>query len=430
MDKRELQYEFELYKEGNISEVQLANWTDEMKWWLIENDKPLNRNIYGLETISNEMVIKGLKNGHSNLFIKDIIDTHDIPEEVYLDFIRTTSDKHPFLKGFVFEYSMCKNLQTHDIMLELALRQPYYIDCINLEELEFTKEDCLKIADVYFSVDNWFSYWKFNWKNDYPLDERHWKIIVKEHLNMPIGLISRIDCPHYLFEEWLKDASIFNILQLPNISGEDLYFYFEHNKNERYDDKYSNVCEAYFDGFYHHYKCNCFDLENLLKLDGSYIKYIKKPNISLCKAAIDNNPQNIQYIDVKANAPYLYALEKDQSVQDLIPSKRLTPTIRKFLGLPKENTNTYKSKYYLVKFDCDLCDESNLQKVCVVEGSKMEDFMDSEFILCFGNLCDDESKKVKDFATYTPITKEEYEILKKLKLDDMESGGFIFNIEE
>lgn len=125
------------------------------------------------------MVIKGLKNGHSNLFIKDIIDTHDIPKEVYLDFIRTTSDKHPFLKGFVFEYSMCKNLQTHDIMLELALRQPYYIDCINLEELEFTKEDCLKIADVYFSVDNWFSYWKFNWKNDYPLVKDIGKSLLK-----------------------------------------------------------------------------------------------------------------------------------------------------------------------------------------------------------------------------------------------------------
>ena len=40
------------------------------------------------------------------------------------------------------------------------------------------------------------------------------------------------------------------------------------------------------------------------------------------------------------------------------------------------------------------------KKVCVVE-----DFMDSEFILSFGNLCDDESRKVKDFATYTPLTK-------------------------
>ena len=97
-------------------------------------------------------------------------------------------------------------------------------------------------------------------------------------------------------------------------------------------------------------------------------------------------------------------------------------------GVEKESL--YQNEYYLVKFDCDLCDESNLQKVCVVEGYEMENFMNGEFILCFGNLWDDESRKVKDFATYTPITKEEYEILKKLKLDNMESGAFILNIKE
>ena len=56
MERQEL--EFEMYKEGKLLGMQVSEWTDEMKWWTIANDKSL---AFDPATLSNDMVIRGLK---------------------------------------------------------------------------------------------------------------------------------------------------------------------------------------------------------------------------------------------------------------------------------------------------------------------------------------------------------------------------------
>ena len=91
----------------------------------------------------------------------------------------------------------------------------------------------------------------------------------------------------------------------------------------------------------------------------------------------------------------------------------------------KEN-NPYPAKYYLVSFNEDLCDEGYLHYHEIVEGKDMIDFMRQTFRVSFGNLDDDEVRRVSECANVKAITEEEYEILKKLGLDYSSSGYFGF----
>ena len=246
--------------------------------------------------------------------------------------------------------------------------------------------------------------------------DRHWQIVAKEHIDID-DLISRDDCPRYVFKEWLSTATHYDIATLPSISGKDLYLFLQNNHNEygikELLGKSSN-------------RCKCPDLETLLSLDGSYIKYMRNPKVGLCKAAIDNNPHNIKYIDVKSDNVYLYALEKDASVAADISKEHMTTKIREFLGMPKEDIVLFPTDYYVVKLCCNLADEGDLHKVIVVPGDEMSDFLRKEFKISFGNLEDDEVYIVKENATYEPITADEYALLKRIGLDNIMSGYFNF----
>lgn len=411
---------FELYKQGKLSGLDIDEWTEEIKWFAIKNNKPL---YFDVSTLSNNMVIKGLKEGYTKLFNLDIIETHDIPDDVYIDFIRKVPDDSEFFSPFEAEkYCKCEKLQKHDIMYELALRYPMYVYYARQNNIQFTNEEYYKIADIYFEEDELDR--PFNW-GDMPLDDKHWKMIVNDEISLTSDehetFIKREDCPKYVYYDFLAESSKYDIEKLPSISGEDLYFYLQTKRNES-SYEFEDCCKYLLTQKH----CNCTDLDTLLKKDGSYIQYMRNPKINLCKAAIDNSPDNIKYIDVKSENVYLYALKKDkyENVAKYIDEKHLTPKIRDYLGIKEEVKSKYPADYYVVKFECNLADEGNLQKVACIKGSEMEDYLNKEFSVSFGNLEDNEIRVVKDYVSYEPIPKEMYNMLKKLGLDNIESGYF------
>lgn len=88
---------FELYKQGKLSGLDIDEWTEEIKWFAIKNNKPL---YFDVSTLSNNMVIKGLEEGYTKLFNLDIIETHNIPDDIYIDFIRKVPDDSEFFSPF------------------------------------------------------------------------------------------------------------------------------------------------------------------------------------------------------------------------------------------------------------------------------------------------------------------------------------------
>lgn len=306
-------------------------------------------------------------------------------------------------------------------MLALSLANPVYAYQAKKLGITFTDDEYFQIADVYYGLsgtDHKYYYQFTRWNESFPLADRHWKKIIENGISLYD--FKRVDCPQYAREAWLRKASIYNLSELEEISVEDFKFYLDKHKDHltKFDYKeLFNLKNGYF----------CTGIEEFLREKGQYIKYINYPSVKLCKAAIDNDPKNIKFIHVKAESVYLYALEKYKSVKKLISEEHLTENVRKAIGITKA-PNPFKEKYYLVTFDCDLCDESNVIKVCVIEGKDMQDFLNQKFIISFGNLDDDRVRRVKDYAFYKPISEKEYDVLKNFGLDDLMSG--YFNIDD
>ena len=59
----------------------------------------------------------------------------------------------------------------------------------------------------------------------------------------------------------------------------------------------------------------------------------------------------------------------------------------------------------------------------------MIDFMAQTFAVSFGNLYDDEKRRVADRVNIKPVTEEEYQILSRLNLLERCSGYFGFDEE-
>lgn len=93
----------------------------------------------------------------------------------------------------------------------------------------------------------------------------------------------------------------------------------------------------------------------------------------------------------------------------------------------KEKENKYSESFYYVSMKEDLADEGYLGRNLIVEGKDMKKFMSKKVRISFGNLEDDNFRKLKDIATFRPITKEEIEVLKNLVLiiSNLDIGVFL-----
>lgn len=120
---------FQAYLNGDIAKAGIKDWTQ----------------------FSNDDVIKALNNNYIQAFIPEIIQTHDIPEKVYINFIKNNpTNKYITHSNLLKLITTCKSIQTHNILFELALYNPiaavYAYDDANII---FTKDEYLRIADVY-----------------------------------------------------------------------------------------------------------------------------------------------------------------------------------------------------------------------------------------------------------------------------------------
>lgn len=249
-----------------------------------------------------------------------------------------------------------------------------------------------------------------------PISQKQWQWIVDNqyllHCTNRIQnyIADRTDTPEFVRHNTLQKRMY--LKEWGPISKDDLIFWLNIYKNET-DDWYFKESVKY------HIKCN--EMESVMRECGWFIKYWKNQSAKLCKAAIECDPHNIQYIKKPSNKLALYALSLDKTVEKYLEK---TKAICDFLEIEYEEPNPYPSEYYFVKFDEDLCDEGHLIKTCIVKGKDMDAFLNKTTTISFGNLCDDEEREVKNIASYQPITKEELSVIKKFGLDNLESGHF------
>lgn len=403
-------FQFEELKKGNLFVHQIKNWTDEMKWWLIENDKSIPLDC----ELTKDMVIDLVKRGSDRLR-KEHIESYNICEKDWIEGINNYKGVNMFFADN-FLYFVLKNVTlTNDIALALCIKYPLFWTDKKIKEL-ILEEDKLKISNSFFDGLKNDVDLHFQLPSDLPISKEQWEWIVeKGYLLHCTGRIetyiaNRNDTPEFVRYDTLKNHMY--LKEWGPISKDDLIFWLKTYKDET-DDWYFTESVKYY--------IKCDDMESVMKECGWFIKYWKNQSAKLCKAAVECDPHNIQYIKKPTDKLALYALSLDKTVEKYL---KKTKAICEFLEIKYEKPNPYPSKYYLVKFNEDLCDEGYLIKVCVVKGKDMEKFLNKTTSLSFGNLYDNEEREVKDIASYQPITEEELSIIKKFGLDDLESGYF------
>ena len=123
------------------------------------------------------------------------------------------------------------------------------------------------------------------------------------------------------------------------------------------------------------------------------------------------------------------ALKKDKSVFKYV--KNPTDAICDFMGLERTHAKSkYTAPYYLVKAYEELAGEEFLVCVRVIAREDIESFMNTQFVISFGNLYDNEKRETEECFSCIPITEEEYTLLKKLELDSIKAGCWNFKSEE
>lgn len=68
--------------------------------------------------------------------------------------------------------------------------------------------------------------------------------------------------------------------------------------------------------------------------------------------------------------------------------------------------------------------------VRVIAREDIESFMNTQFVISFGNLYDNEKRETEECFSCIPITEEEYTLLEKLELNSIEAGCWNFESEE
>ena len=158
-------------------------------------------------------------------------------------------------------------------------------------------------------------------------------------------------------------------------------------------------------------------------------RYIRRPKIKETELAVSLKPKNLRYVKKQTEELCLMALKKDKSVFKYV--KDPTDAICDFMGLERTHAKSkYTAPYYLVKAYEELAGEEFLVCVRVIAREDIESFMNTQFVISFGNLYDNEERETEECFSCIPITEEEYTLLEKLELDSIEAGHWNFKSEE
>lgn len=406
-------FQFEELKNGNLLAQQIKNWTNEMKWWLIENNKPIPSNCI----LEKDMVIALIKKGSDRLKPEHIeILPHDDYEQYWLEGINNYTNKTTILMPNTFLHFTLRHAHlTKNIALALCTKHPVFYCHEEIKKL-IPETDKSKISECFFNGLKHNINWHFELPSDLPISQEQWQWIVDNQYllcctnRIKNYITDRTDTPEFVRHDTLQKHMY--LKEWGPISKDDLIFWLNIHKNET-DDWYFKESVKYY--------IKCDEMESVMRKCGWFIKHWKNQSAKLCKAAIECDPHNIQYIKKPSNKLALYALSLDKTVEKYLEK---TKAICDFLEIEYKKPNPYPSEYYFVKFDEDLCDEGHLIKTCIVKGKDMDTFLNKTTTVSFGNLCDDEEQDVKNIASYQPITKDELSVIKKFGLDNLESGHF------
>lgn len=382
---------FQAYLNGDIAKAGIKDWTQ----------------------FSNDDVIEALNDNYIQAFIPEIIQTHDIPEDVYMSFIKKNpTTKYITRSDLLKRIIACKPIQTHDILFELALYNPiaavYTYDNANIS---FTKDEYLKVADVYFQ----YKYLhRFTWHKKFPMENRHWDIILENSTTR-----------HCLFESYLnrKDrpqkilgyCSLKQLRSIKNLTTDDLIYWLKWCKKI---DKpkaayFAKNCEHIFNDY--KYEFTNVDFTQVISKLPECIQYIKNPSMDLCKMIINQDAKNIQYIHVDSPDIYWYAIQSSHSAIKYMDKQRITDNMRQFAKFAK---TTFTHDYYLVDITADAYDGTQVHYKCVVTGEHMYGFINKTFRVYTNECCSLEDLYVRDHMTFVPIKPHEYKTLSKFNMLD------------
>lgn len=419
--------DFERMKKGEIYWNQVRGFNDEHKWWIINNMKDSTFLSHD-ELMTDEMIKECIIHGICDFFkvgffksldaddIKPLIDrikNLGLTEEEWLQAIKNREIKHPgmFPDEMILMVETCAEL-TVDICFAIINKNPFMV-------VEKVIRDILLESNRKYEFSSFFVHQVFENNlhvqipNDLPIDEETWNYI--EGLNLIYWnnkyLLKRSDCPISIRRKAIEESEEAWAIR-DEMTADDVLYWFEY---------YKDKVEAwrYVKNFH------CDNWEDVVAKKNEIFPYIPKQTAKVCEIAVKANPENIKYVRKPSEKLKKLALTLNPNCKQYID---ITEKTCKMMGwnIEEKTPDPYPAPYYLVKFSEDLCDEGYLNYVTVVKGKNMNHFINKSFTVSFGNLDDDTTRYVRDCASIQEITKEEYDILCKLGLDNIESGFFYF----
>ena len=250
-------------------------------------------------------------------------------------------------------------------------------------------------------------------------DEMWKKILTKEGIDLRCYIENGIPVPRFVLErEITSEPSGYYTACKVELDEEMLKTFFDKwHDNDNAKSSFKEVLD---------------NKTSKLKVLESYpdlYRYIGRPKIKETELAVSLKPKNLRYVKKQTEELCLMALKKDKSVFKYV--KDPTDAICDFMGLERTHAKSkYTAPYYLVKAYEELAGEEFLVCVRVIAREDIESFMNTQFVISFGNLYDNEKRETEECFSCIPITEEEYTLLEKLELDSIEAGNWNFKSEE
>lgn len=413
--------DFERFKKGEIYWNQIRGFNDEHKYWIIHNT-PNSSFLTHAELMTDEMLKECILRGYDNFFrhslfnqeneeLKRIIErikSLNITEDEWLEGIANHIPNKGY--SFLFNSFMDMVLNCTELSFNLAYaifyKSPLMILNEEMQSLLFKSEKKFEISNylIHQTIENGL---QICLPQNTPISEETWKYIEENYdkaFMIKNEIFLRDDVPISIRRKEIEDSRYINRNMKENMTVDDVLYWYDLYAKEL------NGVEDYMKDF----SCNWI---NVVSKNPEIFKYVPRQTVKICEAAIKAEPKNIQYVK-----------KPSEKLKNLAVS--LNPDCKKYVELTEKTPESYLANYYLVSFTEDLCDEGYLHCHMVVEGKDMKKFMNKTFTVSFGNLYDDEKRRVSECASIKELTKEEYQVLKKLHLESDMSGYFNFDIDD
>lgn len=419
-------YQLESVKENPMNIMSIKNPTPEMIMIAIEHGVPMRPSYH----LTDDMVNACIRHGNPSIFrmgldLKPIVDENAIINYIY-------NQQRISIQTFMFCQNIIENCNvSKNAAIEICKYSNLFVDMFpQYFKDEASKQVIIqaylqKLLDIKQATGNInLSALDAGFSSRLTLSDKNWAFIESNQI-LTDRFIQQYShpIPYRIAMAYLANQPIYNMINLKEQSVETCHAFIDYiSQNGMNTTDYSH---------YEYQLDNIFNSEEFKtafsETDGSFIRFIRKPSAKLQKIAITCNPQNIEYIDNPTEKICLLVLAKDPSFIQYIEKR--TKRICKAASIPYESPEElsvkhYPHPYYLCKFNEDLADESNLIKILVVPGNKMETFLQQSVTIGFGNIYDDRPRNIASICSYQPITAEEYQVLSKLQLTNIQAGDW------